>query len=231
MLIREGRKIYSIDRCDEAQLSLFDFYNAHKDDNAPSVSTNVDETPSDREEEVPYRANEPVTREVFKAMSKNDRRILFQKLAEDIKKSINSGDTKLEVVHSDGSRPELCKISCDRVPEVVITLGRGRSGQWNDTLKWGGVLNLSIDNKNQTLDDGIGRYMKSTSFTSRFDVTIYFRLGDELIKKYPVLERCSYGDNNFFIEYTPDEYPKIKGISIEPSFSHGGSISRRLIFK
>lgn len=228
MLVREGRRIYSIDKCDEAQLSLFDFYNAHKDDNVQSISTNVDEKPSDIGE-VPDRSNEPVTREVFKDMSKNDRRILLQKLADDIRKSINSGDTTLEVVSDGFRRPELCKISCDRVPEVEITLGRGRNSF--DTIKWRGVLNLSIDNKNQTLDDEIGRYMKSTSFTRRFNVPTYLHFGDELLRKYPILQRCSRGDNDLFIEYTPDEYPKIKGISIEPSFSHGGGVSRRLIFK
>lgn len=228
MLVRKGRRIYSIDKCDEAQLSLFDFYNAHKDDNVSSISTNVDEKPSDREE-VPDRSNEPVTREVFKAMSKNDRRILLQKLAEDIRKSINSGDTTLEVVPNDFRRPDLCKISCDRVPEVDITLGRGRNSF--DTIIWGGVLNLSIDNKNQILDDEIDRYMKSTSYTRRFDVPTYLHFGDELLRKYPILQRCSRGNNKLFIEYTPDEYPKIKGISIEPSFSNDGSISRMLRFK
>lgn len=207
------------------QLSLFDYYDAHKDDvqnNQTSPASNdVEGTSTDEPRKVSRGRKKadifanPITRDLWKTLNKQQREEVYRRYTQDLKDSINSGDTliKLEPYYEN----KTVRISCDNLPLVTFSF-------WNNSLKsfdFNGKLELTITQRDEDLDKVILSTLRHPDLrlpnSNKYTIVYPFKikLGPAISEKYPLLNGTTIALDNYFIKYDVGANPDALGFSCD----------------
>lgn len=212
------------------QLSLFDYYDAHKDDfqnnqTAPA-SNDVEVTSTDEPRKVSRGRKKadifanPITRDLWKTLNKQQREEVYRRFTQDLKDSINSGDTliKLEPYYEN----KTVRISCDNLPLVTFKyIERRNYGLHYAEFTFNGKLELTITQRNEDLDKVILSTLRHPDLrlhnSDKYTIVYPFKikLGPAISEKYPLLNGATIALDNYFIKYDVGANPDALGFSCD----------------